>query len=108
MSNRNNGKKEMIQVQAWMEEKSMRDKMMRMYYRFQVARIRLWNSLAERASGYRELADPGIDGILVTVGLCIIALLLCVVMKNSLTEFIHSIVSSMTKEASDILKGTRV
>ena len=54
------------------------------------------------------VAEPGIDGILVTVGLCIIALLLCVVMKNSLSEFIKSIVSSMTKEATDILSGTRV
>lgn len=52
--------------------------------------------------------EPGIDGILVTVGLCIIALLLCVVMKNSLSDFIKSIVSSMTKEASDILSGNRV
>lgn len=56
----------------------------------------------------RSVEDEGIDGILVTVGLCIIALLLCVVMKNSLSEFIKSIVTSMTKEASDILKGTRV
>lgn len=51
--------------------------------------------------------DEGIDGILVTVGLCIIALLLCVVMKNSLSEFIKSIVESMTREASNILSGTR-
>ena len=51
--------------------------------------------------------DPGIDGILVTVGLCIIALLLCVVMKNSLSEFIKSIVASMTREATNILSGTR-
>ena len=57
---------------------------------------------------FSEQEDEGIDGILVTVGLCIIALLLCVVMKNSLTDFIKSIVSSMTKEATDILSGTRV
>ena len=57
---------------------------------------------------FSEQEDEGIDGILVTVGLCIIALLLCVVMKNSLSDFIKSIVSSMTKEASDILTGTRV
>lgn len=57
-------------------------------------------------SGMRE--DEGIDGILVTVGLCIIALLLCVVMKDSLTKFIQTIVTSMTKEAKDILTGTRV
>lgn len=49
--------------------------------------------------------DPGIDGILVTVGLCIIALLLCVVMKDSLTEFIETIVEAMTSKASAILSG---
>lgn len=57
---------------------------------------------------FTEKEDAGIDGILVTVGLCIIALLLCVVMKNSLSDFIKSIVTSMTKEASDILTGNRV
>lgn len=57
---------------------------------------------------FSEKEDEGIDGILVTVGLCIIALLLCVVMKTSLSDFIKSIVKSMTKEASDILTGKRV
>ncbi len=51
--------------------------------------------------------DEGIDGILVTVGLCIIALLLCLTMKDSLSKFIESIVESMTKEAGNILSGTR-
>ena len=49
--------------------------------------------------------EPGIDGILVTVGLCIIALLLCVVMKDSLKAFIETIVNAMTSEALNILKG---
>lgn len=49
--------------------------------------------------------DPGIDGILVTVGLCIIALLLCVVMKESLAGFIQTIMGEMTTKASEILKG---
>ncbi len=101
-------KEELMQVQAWMEQKSRRDKLMQMYYRFRMTGIRFWNGLTEKMTDLQTAADPGIDGILVTVGLCIIALLLCVVMKNSLTEFIQSIVSSMTKEASDILKGTRV
>lgn len=48
---------------------------------------------------------PGIDGILVTVGLCIIALLLCVVMKDSLQSFIETIVTAMTTEAQKILTG---
>ena len=51
--------------------------------------------------------EPGLDGILVTVGLCIIALLLCIVMKNSLTTFIEELVKSMTEEAGKILTGVR-
>lgn len=49
--------------------------------------------------------ESGIDGILVTVGLCIIALLLCVIMKDSLKVFITTIVQSMTKEAEILLQG---
>ncbi|MCM1056591.1 MAG: hypothetical protein NC517_03165 [Firmicutes bacterium] len=49
--------------------------------------------------------EPGIDGILVTVGLCIIALLLCVVMKDSLTAFIKTLVDAMTVKAQQILTG---
>lgn len=49
--------------------------------------------------------EAGIDGILVTVGLCIIALLLCVVMKDSLTGFIQSIVTAMQQKANTILTG---
>jgi hypothetical protein len=47
--------------------------------------------------------EKGLDGILVSVGLCIIALLLCVVMKDSLTEFIQTIVKAMTDSAKGIL-----
>lgn len=49
--------------------------------------------------------EPGIDGILVTVGLCIIALLLCVVMKESMGTFINTIVTALTNEAQKILTG---
>lgn len=49
--------------------------------------------------------EPGIDGILVTVGLCIIALLLCVVMKDSLTTFIETIVTALQNKANSILMG---
>jgi hypothetical protein len=47
--------------------------------------------------------EEGLDGILVTIGLCIIALLLCVVMRDSLTEFIKTIVTEMTVTAKNIL-----
>lgn len=50
-------------------------------------------------------SDAGIDGILVTVGLCIIALLLCVVMKDSLQKFIEGIIEALTQEANKILTG---
>lgn len=49
--------------------------------------------------------EPGIDGILVTVGLCIIALLLCVVMKDSLAGFIRTIVTALETKANSILTG---
>ncbi len=45
----------------------------------------------------------GIDGILVTVGLCIIALLLCIVMKEQLSTFITTIVGNLTTKAQGIL-----
>ena len=62
---------------------------------------------AERLLEKGMKKEPGLDGILVTVGLCIIALLLCIVMKNSLTTFIEELVKSMTEEAGKILTGVR-
>ncbi|MBR1930045.1 MAG: hypothetical protein IJ833_01025 [Lachnospiraceae bacterium] len=62
---------------------------------------KIWRNICLRGMKKEE----GIDGILVTVGLCIIALLLCVVMKDSMATFIKSIVSSMTSEAQKILTG---
>ena len=62
---------------------------------------RIWGQVKEHA--LRQ--EKGIDGILVTVGLCIIALLLCVVMKDSLTTFIQTIVTAMQTKAADILTG---
>lgn len=52
--------------------------------------------------------NEGIDGLLVTVGLCIIALVLCVVMKDSLTTFITGIVDSMQSKAVGILDISKV
>lgn len=72
----------------------------------------VWNKWLVRARllGEKLLAaamkkEAGIDGILVTVGLCIIALLLCVVMKDSLTTFIKTLVEAMTEKAREILTG---
>lgn len=61
----------------------------------------MWNKVKKMAM----TRESGIDGILVTVGLCIIALLLCVVMKDSLTGFIQTIVTAMQNRANGILTG---
>lgn len=71
-------------------------------------RNRWRNFVGKAGKRIREAAfkkEPGIDGILVTVGLCVIALLLCVVMKDSLTLFIETIVAAMTNQAQQILSG---
>ena len=60
-----------------------------------------WNYLVSKAMKKEE----GLDGILVTVGLCIIALLLCVVMKDSLSAFIQNIVSALGDKSTAILGG---
>lgn len=78
-----------------------------------ITKTDLNNMMTEGVSKIRNVGremflerDAGIDGILVTVGLCIIALLLCVVMKDSLSGFITTIVESMTTKANTILNGT--
>ena len=50
--------------------------------------------------------EEGLDGILVTIGLCIIALILCVVMKDAMGGFITTIVTNMTAKANQILQGS--
>ena len=60
-----------------------------------------WDLFVVRAMHREE----GLDGILVTVGLCIIALLLCVVMKDSLSTFIQNIVSALETKSNTILSG---
>lgn len=64
-----------------------------------------WDGMLGAIADKGMETEPGIDGILVTVGLCIIALLLCVVMKDSLQTFIETLVTAMTTEAQKILTG---
>lgn len=72
-------------------------------------KVRNLKTMAGKAAGMfqRTLLKkrPGIDGIVVTVGLSIIALLLCVVMKDSLASFVETIVQSLTTNAQNILSG---
>ena len=64
-------------------------------------RLREWGEQKEQQLYTKH---PGIDGILVTVGLCIIALVLCVIMRDGLEGFIDTIVSEMTAKAQSMLK----
>ena len=64
------------------------------------ASARIWT---ERLRCAMTGKSSGIDGLLVTVGLCIIALLLCVVMKDKLEIFIGTIVDALTAKATGIL-----
>lgn len=71
---------------------------------FEIIRRKTWAAgrwVAEKALK----KEPGVDGILVTVGLCIIALLLCAVMKERLITFINTLVQDMTLKAQQILSG---
>lgn len=78
-----------------------------MYYRLITAKYILRNQCERLKEKCLSAKHPGIDGILVTVGLCIIALLLCVFMKEQLTAFISKIVTEMSTKASTIL-GTPI
>jgi len=70
--------------------------------------IQKLHSYKERGICFLIAKSSGIDGLLVTVGLCIIALVLCVVMKDSLTGFITTIVTSMQDKAVGILDISKV
>ena len=55
-----------------------------------------WEKIVSGIKKHALSREPGIDGILV---------LLCVVMKDSLTTFIQTIVTAMQTKAADILTG---
>lgn len=59
--------------------------------------------MKERLMSKMIQKSEAIDGLLVTVGLCIIALLLCVVMKDTLTTFITQIMVALQDKALSIL-----
>lgn len=77
-----------------------------MYYKWMLAKCRMQLKAREMKEKCLSAKSEGIDGILVTVGLCIIALVLCVVMKTELSTFIQGIVTSMTTKATSMLELT--
>ena len=94
----------MSRIEKTMENMELAMLRLRLYLESRMEECR--ERMRKTPQGFMSATDPGIDGILVTVGLCIIALLLCVVMKDSLSTFIQTIVSSMTTKANGILGGT--
>ncbi|MCR4617221.1 MAG: hypothetical protein K5669_03410 [Lachnospiraceae bacterium] len=63
------------------------------------------NNLVSKIKKVLTNKEKGIDGILVTIGLCIIALVLCVVMKDALADMIANITGQMSVKAQQILTG---
>ena len=76
---------------------------MRRFKRLVNYKERMKDRLDEKYIQFMTAKSSGIDGLLVTVGLCIIALVLCVVMKKSLTDFITKVVEQMQLKALGIL-----
>ena len=70
-----------------------------MYRMVLTIKMRMQNVIQECSRRCLAAKHAGIDGILVTVGLCIIALVLCVIMRDGLEGFIDTIVSDMTTKA---------
>ncbi|MFI3238272.1 MAG: hypothetical protein R3Y47_09655 [Lachnospiraceae bacterium] len=61
---------------------------------------------ANKVGNMMRNTHQGIDGILVTVGLCIVALVVCVVFKTEMSTFVEGMMGEMTSKASSILSGT--
>lgn len=76
---------------------------MRRFKRLVNYKERMKDRLDEKYIQFMTAKSSGIDGLLVTVGLCIIALVLCVVMKKSLSDFITKVVEQMQLKALGIL-----
>lgn len=79
--------------------------MMRVLNRLVSYKNKIFGMADEKYLQIMTAKSSGIDGLLVTVGLCVIALVLCVVMKDSLNTFITTIVSSMQEKATTILNS---
>lgn len=47
--------------------------------------------------------DKGLDGIIVVIGLMIIALVIMILMKDEISDFISTLVDKMTTKATNIL-----
>ncbi len=64
------------------------------------------NKITAKAKETFLRREQGLDGILVTIGLCIIALVLCIVMRDAMGGFITTIVTNMTAKANQILQSS--
>lgn len=84
---------------------------MKMKNRMTVTAMRGWNACEnakEKVKNRLFHKSAGIDGIIVTVGLCIVALVICVVFKTQLTTFVTDLLGKMTQKATGILDPTTV
>lgn len=65
-----------------------------------------FNSLKEKAASLKK--HKGVDGIIVVLFLCVIAVVLCAVFKNQISTFMTGVMNQLTDKAKSIIDTTSV
>lgn len=60
----------------------------------------------EGIGGFMRKKFAGVDGILVTIFLCVIAIVLCIIFRDQIKAFIESVMDSLLKKSESILNDS--
>lgn len=63
-------------------------------------------NLKEKVGGLRK--HKGVDGIIVVLFLCIIAVVLCAIFKDQITTFMTGVMEQLTDKAKTIIDTTSI
>lgn len=58
----------------------------------------------EKVCGFLATKSEGVDGLLVTVGLCVLAIAIIVIFNSELTTLVNTVLNGMATKIKDILK----
>lgn len=61
-------------------------------------------NLKEKVGGLRK--HKGVDGIIVVLFLCVIAVVLCAIFKDQITTFMTGVMTQLTDKAKTIIDST--
>ncbi len=61
-------------------------------------------SIKERIANLRK--HKGVDGVIVTIFLCVIAVVICSIFKDQITTFMTGVMSQLTDKAKAIIDTT--